>query len=317
MNTRKNGIFLLVLIFLAMMVILTFGSGCGGGGSTTSATGGALPEGGGSQQLSWTFGWRRIAGFNNPVNICIDANSIINISNSASTNIARYNSNGNQQSSIDINPYSSMGVGVDNNGNYYVADSGAGVIKYNSSWAAQLPVWNYPNARDAAAEFQNNLVVILASPNGNDLRITITDANGVQTNTWTKNNYLNPTSVALDSSNNICVVWSGSHCVVKYNQAGSVLATLGTPGTSSATDGQFNLPGAVHVAGNGNIYVTDQGNYRFQAFNSAGTFIGKFTGSQGDGDSQFRSMDGIVTDGSGNVYVTDALGNKIQRFTSN
>jgi DNA-binding beta-propeller fold protein YncE len=80
-------------------------------------------------------------------------------------------------------------------------------------------------------------------------------------------------------------------------------------------DSEFNSPNDIAVDSSGNFYVADAGNFRFQKFDSNGTFILK-RGSRGEGDGQFKSVSGIAVDSSGNIYVADGLNNRIQKFDS-
>ena len=78
--------------------------------------------------------------------------------------------------------------------------------------------------------------------------------------------------------------------------------------------GEFDAPGLVAVAANGNVYVADQKNHRVQYFTATGLFLGAW-GSYGSGKGQFNNPSGVAVTPKGTVYVTDEGGNRVQYFT--
>ena len=75
------------------------------------------------------------------------------------------------------------------------------------------------------------------------------------------------------------------------------------------------------------VYVTDQNNFRVEAFNMSGTFllgigagyngVAGSIGSAGDANGQFStSVQGIATDSSGNIWVVDTGGQRVEKFNS-
>jgi len=99
---------------------------------------------------------------------------------------------------------------------------------------------------------------------------------------------------------------------------------------SSPDDGKFNLPEDVAVDNDGNIYVSDSGNFRIQKFNSAGDFQLKFGSfcfltiptdcvipNGGElGDGQFNSPSAITVDSFDDIYIVDLGNNRVQKFNS-
>ena len=63
----------------------------------------------------------------------------------------------------------------------------------------------------------------------------------------------------------------------------------------------------------GNIYLSDQFNYRIQVFTSNGTFVTACTKGEGDGQFLHPHVPGV--DSEGNVYVSDRDLANVQKFT--
>jgi streptogramin lyase len=84
-----------------------------------------------------------------------------------------------------------------------------------------------------------------------------------------------PTDVAWDSEDNIYITdgYINSR-VAKYDKNGDWVKSWGTRGTGP---GQFNLPHAIVIDRNNNIYVGDRSNRRIQVFDTEGKFLRMFT----------------------------------------
>ncbi|HVO28607.1 MAG TPA: hypothetical protein VMT81_01340 [Candidatus Paceibacterota bacterium] len=97
-----------------------------------------------------------------------------------------------------------------------------------------------------------------------------------------------------------------------FNASGTYLWRFGSYGTGN---GQFNVPGAIAFDANGNIWITDDLNYRVEEFNASGTYLSQF-GSYGTGNAQFKSPQGIAIDHNGDIWVTDANNNRVEEFNA-
>jgi sugar lactone lactonase YvrE len=84
-----------------------------------------------------------------------------------------------------------------------------------------------------------------------------------------------PTDVAWDSNGNIYISdgYVNSR-VAKYDKNGDWVKSWGEHGTGP---GQFNLPHAIAIDRNNNVYVGDRSNRRIQVFDTEGRFLRMFT----------------------------------------
>jgi sugar lactone lactonase YvrE len=142
----------------------------------------------------------------------------------------------------------------------------------------------------------------------------------------TKAGFCGTSDVTLDAEGNMYIADGGIYCsgpgghtVRKVNPHGTITTVAGTgePGFSGdggpATKARLNVPFAVAVDREGNLYITDESNYRIRKVDKDGiitTFAG--TGEDrhsGDGgpatSAQLRDPGGIAFDARGNLYVAD------------
>lgn len=118
--------------------------------------------------------------------------------------------------------------------------------------------------------------------------------------------------VAVDDNGDVYVVVSGNHCIEVFNKEGTKLPNIGTCGTSSSRDGQFNNPNGIAIRGSV-LYVADSGNNRIQKLTTSGKFISKF-GTNDSGAGQLSSPRGICLDIDGRVFVSEKKGNRVSVF---
>jgi sugar lactone lactonase YvrE len=123
----------------------------------------------------------------------------------------------------------------------------------------------------------------------------------------------NPSSIAVDSADNIYVADTYNHRIQKFNSTGDFQSQFGSFGSG---DGQFDMPSDVSFDSIGNILVVDSGNHRIQIFNSNATFLSKFGGEFGENPGQFQVVGRIAVDGANNFYVTDLANDRVQKFNS-
>jgi len=102
------------------------------------------------------------------------------------------------------------------------------------------------------------------------------------------------------------------HQVFKFSSEGELLMTLGKAGVPGDGPDTFNMPSAVVVAPNGDIFVGDghgpASNARIVKFTSRGDFLMTW-GSAGEGPNQFHTPHALAMDSAGRLFVGDR-GNK-------
>lgn len=109
--------------------------------------------------------------------------------------------------------------------------------------------------------------------------------------------------------------------VTVYDSAGKLLREWGKTGQA---DGEFEAPGGIAIAKNGEIYVTDQINHRVQVFTPDGKFVRSW-GQHGSKPGQFGGKVPISSrwggphflafDSAGNIYTTEGADYRVQKFS--
>ena len=125
----------------------------------------------------------------------------------------------------------------------------------------------------------------------------------------------------LEADNTIWVTDVADHVVMKLDQNGNELMTIGTRGESGEWDEAagaylFQQPNDLALDSAGNIYVAQghgSDNPRVLKFNSDGEFITQW-GSRGYGPGQFWVAHSIEIDADDVIYVADRENMRIHRF---
>jgi sugar lactone lactonase YvrE len=181
------------------------------------------------------------------------------------------------------------GLGLDNAGNLYVADSG-----------------NHTVRKITASGVVSTFAGLPGTPGTND-------------GTGTNARFCNPSGIAVDANNNIFVAEYGSNVIRKITPTGVVTTLAGLAGSVGADDGfgtnaRFALPRGIAADPFGNLYVADTGNHTIRKITSNGqvTTVAGQAGTAGGNDglgisAQFFSPEGVAADNAGNVYVADSL----------
>ncbi|HKA40431.1 MAG TPA: peptidyl-alpha-hydroxyglycine alpha-amidating lyase family protein, partial [Burkholderiales bacterium] len=134
--------------------------------------------------------------------------------------------------------------------------------------------------------------------------------------------FVQPHGIHVDRDGNVWVTDSQGkdgkgHTVVKFNQDGKVLLTLGKAGVAGDGPDAFNAPSDVITAPNGDIFVADghggDTNARIVKFSKDGKFI-KTWGRKGTGPGEFDTPHGLAMDSQGRLFVGDRSNNRVQIF---
>jgi DNA-binding beta-propeller fold protein YncE len=131
-----------------------------------------------------------------------------------------------------------------------------------------------------------------------------------------------PRGVATAADGSVYVADTGNSRLVKFDQAGKVVATWGskTPdGQTPPAPGTFNEPWGVAVDAQGNVFVADTWNHRVQKLDANGKFLSEWstTGPGNEEPHQLWGPRGIVVSSAGRVYVTDTGNKRVVVFDAN
>ncbi len=201
-------------------------------------------------------------------------------------------------------------VRIDPQDNIWVVDEGANmIIKFNPEGRIVLTLGRKPEAvRVPAAEGGEE------GPGRGGRGLPGAGVGG--------DNFNRPTDVAWDSAGNIFVSDGyGNSRVAKFDKNGKFIKSWGSKGTEP---GQFDLPHAIAVDAQGNVYVGDRSNKRIQVFDNNGTFKTQYTNvgspyaiciSQGSHQYLYSSNSNPSTSmDNGEIYKMELDGRVLGKF---
>ena len=155
------------------------------------------------------------------------------------------------------------------------------------------------------------------------------DASGRMTRSLGAGMFVRPHGIHVDRENNIWVTDGDGpdgkdarrngkgHQVFKFSPDGKVVMTLGKAGVAGAGPDTFNMPSAVFVAPNGDIFIGDghggNSNARMLKFSKDGKLI-KTWGKKGTAPGDFETPHTLAMDSRGRLFVGDRGNNRIQIF---
>lgn len=137
----------------------------------------------------------------------------------------------------------------------------------------------------------------------------------------------NPTSIATGpNSGDLLICDQFNHRIRKVDFAGTIttIAGTGTAGFSGdggpATAAELNYPGGMTTDSEGNLFFSDDTNYRVREISSSGvitTVAGNGTqGFSGDGgpaiSAELNGQFGVALDSLGNLYIADSVNNRVR-----
>lgn len=191
--------------------------------------------------------------------------------------------------------YHPQGVGVDRDGNVYVADTGNATIR------------------------RINPAGVVTTLAGSAGQTGSSDGVGATAR------FFNPNDVAADADGNVYVADSRNSTIRKITPAGVVTTLAGSAGQNGSVDGlggaaRFNEPYGVAVDRAGSIYVADTYNHAIRKITSGGlvTTVAGMPGQEGDTDgagaiARFIKPYGVAVSDAGELYVADTFNHAIRR----
>lgn len=133
-----------------------------------------------------------------------------------------------------------------------------------------------------------------------------------------------PSSLTIDSFNNLYIADFGNNCVRKVTLDGQVSTFAGstTPGFSdnTGTSARFKGPRGIAIDAQNILYLADRDNYRIRKITPeqvVSTLAGNGTAIFMDGTGASASMApmGVTVDAAYNVYFADASNNRVRKIT--
>jgi hypothetical protein len=143
-----------------------------------------------------------------------------------------------------------------------------------------------------------------------------------------------PTGLAFDAQGSLYIADLQNDRIRKVNTAGIITTFAGGgsipgPGIGDggpATSAELNVPEAVAVDAQGNVYIADRNHQRIRKVNTAGTITTVAGGGNplppdiGDGgpatSASVAAPDGVAVDAAGNIYIADRDHNRIRKVNT-
>jgi serine/threonine protein kinase, bacterial len=126
-----------------------------------------------------------------------------------------------------------------------------------------------------------------------------------------------PEGIVIAPSGMIYIVDTGNNKIKKITPEGVVTTLAGTGDNDDAVGAgnvaKFSNPHGITIDVDGNLYVTDTGNYKIKKITPAGLV----TNYAGGAFNDFQLGYGITIDAMKNLYVCDRSGNKIKKVATN
>jgi sugar lactone lactonase YvrE/uncharacterized protein YegL len=205
--------------------------------------------------------------------------------------------------------------------------AGSGTSGYKDGPGAQALFWN---PRGLAVDGQGHVYV---SDSGNNRIRKITAGGVVSTvagsgrvgrsnGVAAQASFSNPSGLALSARGELFIADTGNHMIRKLS--GGVVSTVAGSGLAGHLDGftaLFRSPSALALDGLGNLYISDQLNYRLRKVLRSGevvTVAGSGTAGNSDGyggKAEFRLAHGIWVTRNGSLLVADLGNHRLRSIT--
>jgi DNA-binding beta-propeller fold protein YncE len=149
------------------------------------------------------------------------------------------------------------------------------------------------------------------------------DRNGKMVQSFGAGLFVFPHGITVDRQGNVWVTDGQGrgglgHQVIKFSPNGKVLMRLGSAGVPGNNRYDFNMPSAVLVAPNGDIFIGDghggTSNNRIVKFDKNGRYL-KEWGVKGTGPGEFDIPHTLAMDSRGRLFVGNRNNNRIDIYT--
>ena len=189
--------------------------------------------------------------------------------------------------------------------------SGDYVYDFQENWWKLPEGWSFGWIPAVACDSEDRVFVYSRSEHP----LVIFDRDGNFVEEWGKNVLTDAHGIYIDAEDNVYCTEREAHCVHKFNAAGELVMTIGTPGIPSSVDGDpFNLPTDLAIDSRGDLFITDgYGNARVHKYSPDGQLI-KSWGEWGTGPGQFELSHCVRIDRFDRVWVCDRTNDRIQIF---
>ncbi len=176
------------------------------------------------------------------------------------------------------------GMGLDPEGNIWVAEGGADRFQIIAPDGTYRDTWGTPGSGEGQFEFLSTASAY-GRPYGD---------------------------IAFDADGNFYVADTGNFRIQKFAPDRTFLQAWGSKGND---DGQFLAPSGIAIGTDGVVYVGDEARADAQMFTSEGQHLGTIDGT-GEAGGEFSVLGGLTVDAAGDLWVADWGGRTIQHFSA-
>jgi DNA-binding beta-propeller fold protein YncE len=229
--------------------------------------------------------------------------------------IARFGGKGDDDGSLE----KPEGIGVDDEGNIFVADYASGFVKkYDASykWLTTFSGYGSNPGETMKSEFMDIRNGRLYVPDAGNNRVNVFALDGKPLFDFggpgsEPGKFINPEAAKFDSNGRLFVSDLKNDRIQVFDGEGKLLRMFGRAGEAI---GEFRAPAGLGIDREDNLYVTEIGNNRVQVFDRHGKFLTMW-GRKGSAAGEFSNPHGIIVDrDTGYVYVADTSNNRVQVF---
>ncbi len=190
---------------------------------------------------------------------------------------------------------------------------GQGTHQYTvaENWWTLPAGWEFGWIPAVAVDSQDRVYVYSRSEHP----MVVFDQDGNFIDSWGDDILKDAHGIFIDADDNIYCTERETHVVRKFNTAGELLMTLGTPDVPGGEGEPFNLPTDLALGPDGEMYISDgYGNARVHKYSPDGELI-KSWGQPGTGPGEFDLPHCVRVDPRNRLMVADRENNRIQFFT--